>query len=89
MIPITETMRWAIEQAIAGKYRNNRSTTKEAWIENSLHELEKSNGEYGVSSESLVAALRIACRELDFINRKIQHGCTDMSCGLCDKERLK
>lgn len=86
MKPITETMRWALEQAIRPTV-DQKAPGPIADV--MIRELERTHGEYGVPAKTLVAALRIACRELDFINRKIQHGCTDMSCGLCDKERLK
>ena len=89
MKPITETMRWAIEQAIRGRTKRYGTAARTAVVDASIHQLEKTDGHLGMSSESLVAALRIICREFDHLNRKILHGCTDHNCDLCDKERLR
>jgi len=84
--PITTTMRWALEQAI---FPTVDPKAPEPIADVMIRELERTNGESAVPSKTLVAALRIACRELDNLNRKILHGCTDFNCDLCDKERLR
>ena len=66
---ITETMRWALEQslreAIERRGCKYGTTAYTAVVDNSIALCEKTNGVHGITESTLLAALRIACSNLD------------------------
>jgi len=68
-VKITDTMRWALEEALREALMDRKfhygTASYIAVIGNSIALCEKTNGKEGVRESTLLAALRIACVKLD------------------------
>lgn len=71
------TVRWALEQALRGVIEQRGckygSAAYTAVVDNSIALCEKTNGKEGIRESTLLAALRIACANLDIEREKGCH----------------